>query len=106
MGTITAVGGPPIALIYQNQKGPLVRANMSAFFLLASFLSLAALLASGYLGQRELWLFITTLPGVIAGFLLSALFVNRMPFEWLRPIILAIAAIAGAAALFRGVQAL
>ena len=106
MGTITAVGGPPIALIYQNQKGPLVRANMSAFFLLASFLSLAALLASGYLGQRELWLFITTLPGVIAGFLLSALFVNRMPFEWLRPIILAIAAIAGAAALFRGLQAL
>ena len=106
MGTITAVGGPPIALIYQNQKGPLVRANMSAFFLLASFLSLAALLASGYLGQRELWLFITTLPGVIAGFLLSALFVNRMPFEWLRPIILTIAAIAGAAALFRGLQVL
>ena len=31
MGTITAVGGPPIALIYQNEKGPLVRANMSAF---------------------------------------------------------------------------
>jgi len=27
MGTITAVGGPPIALIYQNQKGPLVRAR-------------------------------------------------------------------------------
>ncbi|KXS47127.1 MAG: membrane protein, partial [Marinobacter sp. T13-3] len=26
MGTITAIGGPPIALIYQNEKGPLVRA--------------------------------------------------------------------------------
>jgi hypothetical protein len=37
------VGGPPIALIYQDQKGPLVRANMSALFLVASFFSLAAL---------------------------------------------------------------
>jgi uncharacterized protein len=51
MGTITAVGGPPIALIYQNQKGPLVRANMSAFFLVASFFSLTALVTAGYLGR-------------------------------------------------------
>lgn len=106
MGTITAVGGPPIALIYQNQLGPLVRANMSAFFLVASFLSLVALLASGYLGSREVSLFLQTLPGVIVGFLLSGQLVNRMPFEWLRPVILGIAAIAGTAALIRGLIAL
>jgi uncharacterized protein (TIGR01370 family) len=32
-------------MIYQNQKGPLVRANTSAFFPVASFFSLAAILA-------------------------------------------------------------
>ena len=106
MGTITAVGGPPIALIYQNEKGPLVRANMSAFFLAASALSLIALFASGYLGVRELWLFAVTFPGVVAGFLLSGKLVNRMPFEGLRPVILAIAAMAGAAALVRGLLSL
>ncbi|QSP95783.1 sulfite exporter TauE/SafE family protein [Marinobacter salinisoli] len=106
MGTITAVGGPPIALIYQNERGPLVRANMSAFFLVASFLSLSALLLSGYLGIRELTLFALTFPGVLAGFWLSGLLVNRLPFEGLRPLILAIAAIAGVAALVRGLLSL
>lgn len=101
MGTITAVGGPPIALIYQNEKGPLVRANMSAF-LAASVLSLSGLLASGYLGTRELFLFAVTFPGVFLGFWLSGKLVNRMPFEGLRPVILGIAAIAGTAALIRG----
>lgn len=103
MGTITAVGGPPIALIYQNEKGPLVRANMSAFFMFASVLSIAALVGSGYLGLRELVLFLATAPGVIAGFLMSRWFVGRLPSSRLRPIILGIAAVAGAAALVRGV---
>ena len=106
MGTITAVGGPPIALIYQNQKGPLVRANMSAFFLVASFFSIAALVASGYLGQQELQLVAVTFPGVLVGFWLSGKLVNRMPFDGLRPIILGIAALAGAAALVRGLMSL
>lgn len=106
MGTITAVGGPPIALIYQNEKGPLVRANMSAFFLVASFFSVAALIASGYLGIRELTLFAVTFPGVLIGFWLSGKLVNRMPFDGLRPVILGIAAVAGAAALVRGVNGL
>lgn len=106
MGTITAVGGPPIAMIYQNQKGPLVRANMSAFFLVASFFSLTALVASGYLGQRELHLVAVTFPGVLAGFWLSGKLVNRLPFDGLRPVILGIAAVAGLAALVRGLMSL
>ncbi|MGM0951607.1 MAG: sulfite exporter TauE/SafE family protein [Pseudomonadota bacterium] len=102
MGTITAIGGPPIALIYQNEKGPLVRANMSAFFLVASFLSLTALLFSGYLGWQELMLFAATFPGVLIGFWLSGRLVHRIAFERLRPLILGIAAVAGTTALIRG----
>ncbi|MYL27111.1 MULTISPECIES: sulfite exporter TauE/SafE family protein [Halomonadaceae] len=106
MGTITAVGGPPIAMIYQNERGPLVRANMSAFFLFASLLSLSALAFSGYLGAREWLLFLVTFPGVIAGFLLSAHFVGRIDGERLRGLILGIAGLAGAAALVRGLLSL
>jgi uncharacterized membrane protein YfcA len=79
---------------------------MSAFFLVASFFSLAALIASGYLGQRELQLFAVTFPGVLIGFWLSGNLVNRMPFEGLRPVILGIAGIAGMAALVRGIMSL
>ena len=106
MGTITAVGGPPIAMIYQNEKGPLVRANMSAFFLFANVFVLVTLVLSGYLGIPELWLFVATMPGVFIGFWLSAGLVNRLPFEALRPIILGIAAVAGLAALIRGLISL
>lgn len=105
MGTITAVGGPPIALIYQNETGPLVRANLSAFFLFASLASVVALAPAGYIGLTELKLFLATCPGVFAGFWLSGHLVNRLPFASLRPIILSIAAIAGIAAVVRGIIA-
>lgn len=104
MGTITAAGGPPMALIYQNEKGPLVRANMSAFFLFASCASVVALFFSGYVGIVELQLFALTFPGVLAGFLLSARLVHRLPFDALRPIILGIAGVSGIAALVRGIM--
>jgi len=104
MGTITAVGGPPIALIYQDQSGPLVRANLSAFFLFASIASAAALTFSGLIGARELWLFAAMLPGMLTGFLASGHLVNRVPFAALRPVILSIAALAGITAIVKGLM--
>ena len=102
MGTITAVGGPPMALIYQNEQGPLVRANMSAFFLFASCASIVALVWAGYIRQRELVLLTTIFPGMVLGFWLSGRLVRRVPFATLRPLILTIAAMAGVAAVIRG----
>lgn len=102
MGTITAVGGPPIALIYQNEQGPLVRANMSAFFLFASLASAAALFFSGFIGPREWQLFAAIFPGTLLGFLASGHLVHRVPFAALRPVILGIAALAGIGAIVKG----
>lgn len=106
MGTITAVGGPPIAMVYQNEKGPVARANLSAFFLFTNAFVIATLFFSGYLGVRELWLAAALMPGVFIGFWLSAHLVNRLPFAAMRPIILSIAAAAGLAALVRGLLSL
>ncbi len=102
MGTITAVGGPPIALVYQHQSGPLVRANLSAFFLFASLASALALFVTGFLGPREWQLFAAIFPGVLAGFVASGHLVDRVPFATLRPVILGIAAIAGVTAVVKG----
>lgn len=102
MGTITAVGGPPIALIYQNEKGPLVRANLAAFFAFGSVSALVALYFSGLLGPYQVKLFILTVPGVVVGFALSRLLVYRIPGASLRPLILGIAGLAGTLALLRG----
>jgi uncharacterized membrane protein YfcA len=105
MGTITAIGGPPIALIYQNEQGPLVRANMSAFFVFSSIAALIALVPAGYIGKTELQLLLLTCPGMCVGFWLSSHLVTRLPFAALRPIILSVAGLTGVAAVVRGLMA-
>ena len=43
MGTIAAVGGPPLALLYQHAPGAQVRGTLSGLFFLGTIVSLAAL---------------------------------------------------------------
>lgn len=104
MGTITAVGGPPIALIYQKETGPLLRANLAAFFLFSSCASIVALIPVGYVGIYELKLVALTFPGVIFGFWVSGFLVKRVPLGALQPVILSVATLAGIAATMRGVS--
>lgn len=71
MGTVAAIGGPPVALLYQHAAGPRIRSSLSAFFLVGAALSLAALAGVGRFGSRELWLASTLVPGVLLGLLVS-----------------------------------
>lgn len=102
MGTITAVGGPPMGLIYQNETGPRMRANLAAFFLFGSCASIVVLAPAGYIGVEQMQLVAVTFPGVLIGFWLSGYLVNRLPVGAFRPVVLTLAALAGFAALLRG----
>jgi hypothetical protein len=70
-GTATSVGGPMVALLYQNQAGPQVRATLGAFFVLGSGASIIGLLAAGQVTSHQLWAGLALIPFLIAGFLLS-----------------------------------
>jgi uncharacterized membrane protein YfcA len=52
-GTATSIGGPPVALLYQSESGPLVRATLSFYFCVGNSVALAALAASGHLPARD-----------------------------------------------------
>ncbi|MEX2031732.1 MAG: sulfite exporter TauE/SafE family protein, partial [Dehalococcoidia bacterium] len=39
-GTASAVGGPPVALLFQHRTGPIARATLGAFFLTSASLSI------------------------------------------------------------------
>jgi len=69
--TTTGVGGPPMALTYQNSDPVTMRATISAFFSIGTLLSLGALALAGEVGIRQLQLTLLILPGVGLG-LLSA----------------------------------
>jgi uncharacterized membrane protein YfcA len=53
-GTATSIGGPPVALLYQSEEGPRVRATLSVFFTVGNSLALAALAATGHLPGRDI----------------------------------------------------
>ena len=47
LGTATAIGGPPMALVWQRNSGARLRGTMSGFFLVGSVMSLVVLAVTG-----------------------------------------------------------
>ncbi|RFS82816.1 sulfite exporter TauE/SafE family protein [Actinomadura spongiicola] len=70
-GTASGIGGPPLALLYQRESGPRVRATLAVFFVAGAMLSLATLAAAGQLPARQITAGLELLPFVLAGFVLA-----------------------------------
>ncbi len=98
MATATSIGGPPLALVYQAAPGGRLRATLSAIFVVGGFGSLTALAWIGRFGMEEFLAGLSLLPGVLAGFWLSGYTARALDRAWLRPAVLAVSAVAGAAA--------
>jgi uncharacterized membrane protein YfcA len=77
LGTATSIGGPPMALVWQNTTGARLRGTMSGFFLVGSLMSIAVLAVTGAVGWHTIWTFATLMPAVVIGYGLSRL-VNRV----------------------------
>ena len=70
-GTAASIGGPPIALLYQDAAGPRVRGTIGGYFVLGSAISLAALAAAGQVTGESLASTAVLAPFLLAGFVLS-----------------------------------
>lgn len=92
MGTAVSVGGPPLALVYQRERGPELRATMAAFMVFGALISLAMLALFGEFGAQELRLSGLLVPGIIVGFLASRAFAPVVDRGWVRPAVLAFSA--------------
>ena len=102
MGTAAAVGGPPLAIAYQRRPGPQLRSTLAATFVLGSTISLLALGIAGKVRADHLLLALELLPALAAGLFVSTRLRALLDRAWLRPTVLAFAALAGAAAVLRG----
>ena len=71
LGTATAIGGPPMALVWQRNEGARLRGTMSGFFLVGSVMSIAALAATGAVDGHTMRAFAFLIPAALAGYVLS-----------------------------------
>lgn len=74
MGTITSVGAPPLALVYQSRPPGPSRATLGAFFTLGVALSLSALIATGWCGWHDAELAAIMAPAMVAGLIFAGRF--------------------------------
>jgi uncharacterized protein len=77
LGTATSIGGPPMALVWQNTTGARLRGTMSGFFLVGSLMSIGALTVIGAVDGQTVSSFAVLMPAVAVGFGLSRL-VNHL----------------------------
>ena len=101
MGTMTSMGGPSIALMYQHAEGPKLRGTMSVYFLFSGAMSLIGLVSAGLFGERELMATLPLLPGVLVGFFASRWTRTRLDAGGTRTAVLALAGFAAASVLVK-----
>lgn len=95
-GTAAAIGGPPIALLYQAEKGPRVRGTIGGYFVLGSITSLTALAAAGQVTSQSLVSAAALTPFLLGGFALSGPLRPFLDNGWTRRAVLAVAAASAA----------
>lgn len=102
MGTTAALGGPAVAVLYQHERGPLVRSTLATYFLVGAVMSIAALVAVGRLGRSEVLLAVGLLPGIALGFSLSRFTSRWLDRGYTRLAVLLIAGVAGLSSVLHG----
>ena len=70
--TSTSLGGPPIALLYQQERGAAVRSTLGMYFCIGNFLALASLAISGHLPRPAILTGLELAPFAAIGLVLSA----------------------------------
>lgn len=71
MGTMTSIGGPPMAIVYQDARGPELRATLNTYFAFGSAMSIPALALAGHFGVQQAIDGALLLPATAIGFALS-----------------------------------
>ena len=95
MGTSVTIGGPPMALVLQNESGSRIRANLPLFFTIGSFTSLLLLACNGFLTGAQLGYGVCLVPAVLFGHWLACKLAAKVEKERIRQLMLVLCSISG-----------
>jgi len=104
MAATTAMGGPPVALIYQDRTQGHERPNLAADMALGTVVAIIALVFVDNFGQRDVILSIFLVPAALIGYFLAAQLLPYLSPTILRKALLVLCSIAGVTAVLKGVS--
>lgn len=93
--TATGIGGPPLALLYQHAKAPVLRATVALCFFVGEIMSLVVLAFSGRIGSEQLLAALYLTPPVLLGSAVSRLAHHRIGGRGLQIGVLSFAIVSG-----------
>lgn len=102
-GASSAVGGPPLALLYRNQEGPTVRSTLGTIFTIGILINIGALTATGVMTLEDVRVAALFSPAMAIGFLVSSRIKHLAEGERLRRGILIVSAAAAAGLLLTSI---
>ena len=101
MGTMTAIGAPPMAILYANEEAKRARAMQNLFFVWGMVWSIGALWLAGLVGRSDLILALALLPVAGAALLAARPAARALEGRSVRPVALGLATCAALAILAR-----
>jgi len=104
MGTTTAIGGPPIAIVYQHETGLALRGTLSGFFVVGCLMSVGTLMLVGRFGWEDVRLGIGLLPATLGGYALGRPVTRMIDRGHTRLAVLGVSAAAAVVLLLRRVM--
>lgn len=99
MNVTASIGGPPMALVYQDRPGSRLRGTLSSYFIFSSGLSLLVLMVMGNFGIDKVEMSLLLLPGTLVGFVVSNRTLSLLDRGYTRAAVLTLSALAALAAI-------
>lgn len=91
-GTIAGIGGPPVALLWQDAGGRALRASLARHFLAGALISMPFLVIAGRLGLGDAAVALALVPGTVLGFALSGPVARVLDGNSVRALVIALSA--------------
>ncbi len=104
MGTITSVGAPPLALIYQNHNPAVARPTLATFFTFGCVVSFGGLCLIGRVDWHDMLFIVTMAPAMFMGIFVARRFATSIVGERYRKYLLVIAGIAAIILIYKGIE--
>lgn len=93
-GLVASIGGPPLALLYRDAKGAMLRSSLAAVYTIGVTLSIAGRWATNEIDRSDVAVALLLFPALVVGFFLGSRYLARIEGRPLRIAILVISALA------------